>query len=63
MKSFLIGIGMFGMIMAVVYTLSILFSVLGFSSDTIRTLFVVGMLLFVAKPFGELTESVFKRIR
>ena len=61
MKSFLIGIGMFGMIMAVVYTLSILFSVLGFSSDTIRTLFVVGMLLFVAKPFGELTMDIYNR--
>ena len=61
MKSFLIGIGMFGMIMAVVYTVSILFSVLGFSSDTIRTLFVVGMLLFVAKPFGELTVDIYNR--
>ena len=61
MKSFLIGIGMFGLIMAVVYAISILFSVLGFSSDTIRTLFVVGMLLFVAKPFGELTMDIYNR--
>jgi len=61
MKSFLIGIGMFGMIMAVIYTVSVLFSVLGFSSDTIRTLFVVGMLLFVAKPFGELTMDIYNR--
>ena len=61
MKSFLIGIGMLGMIMAVIYTVSVLFSVLGFSSDTIRTLFVVGMLLFVAKPFGELTMDIYNR--
>ena len=61
MKSFLIGIGMFGMIMAVIYTVSVLFSVLGFSSDTIRTLFVVGMLLFVAKPFGEFTMDIYNR--
>ena len=52
---------MFGMIMAVIYTVSVLFSVLGFSSDTIRTLFVVGMLLFVAKPFGELTMDIYNR--
>lgn len=61
MKSFIIGIAMFCGIMAVIYTFSILFSVLGFSADTIQTMFVVGMLLAVAKPFGELTVSIFNR--
>ena len=61
MKSFLIGIAMFCGIMAVVYTASVVFSLLGFSADTIRTLFIVGMLLLVAKPFGELTVSIYNR--
>jgi hypothetical protein len=34
---------------------------LGFSSDTIRSLFMVGMLLFIAKPFGELTMDIYNR--
>lgn len=52
---------MFCGIMAVIYTFSILFSVLGFSADTIQTMFVVGMLLAVAKPFGELTMDIYNR--
>ncbi len=61
MKSFLIGIAMFTGILGLFYLTSILFSVLGFSSDTIKTLFMVGMLLLVAKPFGELTVSIYNR--
>ena len=61
MKSFLIGIAMFVGILGLFYLTSILFSVLGFSSDTIKTLFMVGMLLLVAKPFGELTVSIYNR--
>jgi hypothetical protein len=61
MKSFIVGIGMFTGILSIVYVFSVLFSMLGFSSETIRTLFIVGMLLFVAKPFGELTLDIYRR--
>ena len=61
MKSFIVGIGMFAGILGGIYAVSVLFSVLGFSSETIRTLFIVGMLLFVAKPFGELTIDIYNR--
>jgi len=61
MKSFIVGIGMFAGILGGIYAVSVLFSTLGFSSETIRTLFIVGMLLFVAKPFGELTIDIYNR--
>ena len=61
MKSFIVGIGMFTGILGVVYIASVLFSILGFSADTIKSLFFVGMLLFVAKPFGELTLDIYNR--
>ena len=61
MKSFIVGIGMFVGILTTVYAFSVLFSMLGFSSETIRTLFIVGMLLLVAKPFGELTMDIYNR--
>jgi hypothetical protein len=61
MKSFVIGIAMFSGILCGIYAISVLFSMLGFSSDTIRSLFMVGMLLFIAKPFGELTMDIYNR--
>ncbi len=61
MKSFIVGIGMFTGILSTLYAFSVLFSMLGFSSETISTLFFVGMLLFVAKPFGELTLDIYRR--
>ena len=59
MKSFLIGIGGFAAISAVVYGTLWVLQGIGFSDETISTLGLLVVLLAVAKPFGELTQSVF----
>lgn len=63
MKSFLIGLLGFAVITGTVYSVIWVFESLGLSAETISTIGLVFMLLVIAKPFGELTESVFKRIR
>ena len=61
MKSFIVGLAIFSGILVAIYLFSTLLSMLGFSSDTIGTLFFVGMILFMAKPFGELTMDMYRR--
>mgnify|MGYP001159673585 CR=1 FL=1 len=61
MKYFLTGIGifagMFGLFAGIEYLLS---DVLQQNKQFIGTLLLIGLLLIIAKPFGELTFSVFK---
>ena len=60
MKHFLLGIGVFAGISLVVYVLAGVLSALSLDKETIGTIFMIGALAFIAKPFGELTASVFK---
>ena len=61
MKSFIIGLLGFAAIISAVWGTIWVFKSIGFTSDTISTIFMVGVLLFIAKPFGELTQSIFMR--
>tara|TARA_B110000444_G_C18609482_1_gene486942 strand:+ start:596 stop:790 length:195 start_codon:yes stop_codon:yes gene_type:complete len=60
MKHFLLGIGVFAGISLVVYALAGVLTALTLDKETIGTIFMIGALAFIAKPFGELTASVFK---
>ena len=61
MKYFLTGIGifagMFGFFAGIEYLMS---DVLQQNKQFIGTILLIGLLLIIAKPFGELTFSVFK---
>ena len=60
MKHFLLGIGAFAGISLVIYAIAGVLTALTLDKDTIGTIFMIGALAFIAKPFGELTASVFK---
>tara|TARA_B100001093_G_scaffold3983_1_gene4148 strand:- start:349 stop:543 length:195 start_codon:yes stop_codon:yes gene_type:complete len=60
MKHFLLGIGVFAIISLVMYALAGVLTALTVDKETIGTIFMIGALAFIAKPFGELTASVFK---
>ena len=60
MKHFLLGIGAFAGISLVIYAIAGVLSALTLDKETIGTIFMIGALAFIAKPFGELTASVFK---
>jgi len=60
MKHFLLGIGVFAVISLVMYALAGVLTALTVDKETIGTIFMIGALAFIAKPFGELTASVFK---
>ena len=61
MKSLMIGLLGFAAIISAVWGTIWVFKSIGFSSDTISTIMMVGVLLFIAKPFGELTQSILTR--
>jgi CDP-diglyceride synthetase len=42
------------------YALAGILTALTLDKETIGTIFMIGALAFIAKPFGELTASVFK---
>ena len=60
MKHFLLGIGVFAIISLIVYAIAGILTALTLDKETIGTIFMIGALAFIAKPFGELTTSVFK---
>ena len=60
MKHFLLGIGVFAGISLVMYALAGVLTALTLDKETIGTIFMIIALAFIAKPFGELTASVFK---
>jgi len=61
MKSFLIGIGAFaGIFLAVFLTEFVLIDLLALTSETAGYTIMGLCLLAFAKPFGELTASVFR---
>jgi hypothetical protein len=60
MKHFLLGIGTFALIFVVMFGLVELFETLQISKETTQIIFMVLALSLIAKPFGELTVSVFK---
>ena len=60
MKHFLLGIGVFAIISLVMYALAGVLTALTVDKETIGTIFMIGALAFIAKPFGELTASIFK---
>ena len=60
MKHFLLGIGVFAIISLIVYVIAGILTALTLDKETIGTIFMIGALAFIAKPFGELTASVFK---
>ena len=60
MKHFLLGIGVFAGISLVMYALAGVLTALTLDKETIGTIFMIIALSFIAKPFGELTASVFK---
>ena len=60
MKHFLLGIGTFALIFVVMFGFIQLFETLQISKETTQIIFMVIALSFIAKPFGELTSSVFK---
>lgn len=60
MKHFLLGIGTFALIFVVMFGLVELFETLQISKEATHIIFMVLALSFIAKPFGELTVSVFK---
>ena len=61
MKHFLLGVTAFAIITGIVLSIEfVLDDMLQVGKETVTTLIMVGALLFIAKPFGELTASVFK---
>jgi len=60
MKHFLLGIGAFAGISLVIYAIAGILTALTLDKETIGTILMIGALAFIAKPFGELTASVFK---
>jgi hypothetical protein len=60
MKHFLLGLGVFAGISLLTFGIAELLTTLSLGKETIRTIFMVVALSFIAKPFGELTASVFK---
>ena len=60
MKHFLLGIGAFAGISLVIYAIAGVLTALTLDKETIGTISMIGALAFIAKPFGELTASVFK---
>ena len=60
MKHFLLGIGTFALIFVGMFGLVELFETLQISKETTQIIFMVLALSLIAKPFGELTVSVFK---
>ena len=60
MKHFLLGLGVFAGISLLTFGIAELLTTLSLEKETIRTIFMVVALSFIAKPFGELTASVFK---
>ena len=60
MKHFLLGLGVFAGISLLTFGIAELLTTLSLEKETIRTIFMVVALAFIAKPFGELTASVFK---
>ena len=60
MKHFLLGLGVFAGISLLTFGIAELLTTLSLGEETIRTIFMVVALSFIAKPFGELTASVFK---
>ena len=60
MKHFLLGTGVFAVISLVMYALAGVLTALTLDKETIGTIFMIGALAFIAKPFGELTASIFK---
>ena len=60
MTHFLLGIGAFAGISLVIYAIAGVLTALTLDKETIGTIFMIGALAFIAKPFGELTASVFK---
>jgi CDP-diglyceride synthetase len=60
MKHFLLGIGTFALISLLVFAFAELLTSLSLTEETIQVIFMVVVLTIIAKPFGELTASVFK---
>ncbi|MDB4335286.1 hypothetical protein OAA05_00425 [bacterium] len=60
MKYFLLGMGTFALISLSVFAFAELLTSLSLSKETIEVIFMVVVLSIIAKPFGELTASVFK---
>jgi CDP-diglyceride synthetase len=60
MKHFLLGIGAFAGISLVIYAIASVLTALTLDKETIGIILMIGALAFIAKPFGELTASVFK---
>lgn len=60
MKHFLLGIGAFAGISLVIYAIAGVLTALTLDKETIGIILMIGALAFIAKPFGELTASVFK---
>tara|TARA_Y100001972_G_C7388100_1_gene202848 strand:+ start:304 stop:498 length:195 start_codon:yes stop_codon:yes gene_type:complete len=60
MKHFLLGIGIFALLSGVIFSLAEVFTYFELGKETIQNIFLVIALSLIAKPFGELTASVFK---
>jgi hypothetical protein len=60
MKHFLLGIGVFSLIAVVILGAAELLALTGLTKDQIGNVLLVTALLFIVKPFGELTASLFK---
>lgn len=60
MKYFLLGMGTFALISLLVFAFAELLTSLSLTEETIQVIFMVVVLSIIAKPFGELTASVFK---
>ena len=60
MKHFLLGIGVFSLIAVAIIGAAELLALTSLSKDQIGNVLLLIALLFVVKPFGEITASVFK---
>ena len=60
MKHFLLGIGIFALLSGVIFSLAEVFTYFELGEETMQNIFLVIALSIIAKPFGELTASVFK---
>ena len=60
MKHFLLGIGIFALLSGLIFSLAEVFTYFELGEETIQNIFLVIALSIIAKPFGELTASVFK---
>jgi CDP-diglyceride synthetase len=60
MKHFLLGIGVFSLIAVAIIGAAELLALTSLSKDQIGNVLLLIALLFVVKPFGEITASLFK---